>query len=57
MQKATQGRANKRTDTERDDRQYRLRQFYAILLKADKGRLLVLRERGQNEKFTNAKEG
>ena len=51
MQKATQGRANKPKDIENDDGQYRLRQFYAILLKADKARLLVLRERTEGDKF------
>lgn len=56
MQKATQGWANKPKDIENDDRQYRLRQFYTILLKADKARLFSLQERTEGDKFEEQNE-
>jgi len=56
LRKTTQGRVKTHAEISTDDRKYRLRQFYAILLKADKARLLVLRESTKSDKGkSNAK--
>lgn len=56
MQKINQRQANKDAAIKEDDRKYRLRQFYAILLRADKAQLLSLRERGESDKFKEQNE-
>ena len=51
MRRKNLGRVKSYAEISKDGRKYRLRQFYAILLKADKARLIALRERAKSDKF------
>lgn len=57
MQKISPRRAGEDADLKEDDRKYRLRQFYAILLRADKARLLSFRESERTDKGASGKPG